>query len=485
MKFIFKVLKSDQEQAVASWVNYLNQVRLDRLMKALDVQNVNLEKAMNAMKEAVDIIDKDIIDKNRGGVTGMHGFIAEVAESGISNARKEILGKRPNCIWINDNGPVDIKRDGVCIQQKFSASGGHLSLQAVRQHLDKYPDFLKNGGKYQVPEDHYEQIKRLLSISKKQADKMPTSTGEFSLSQWRYVHEVFKDKKLRFEDIEPSKLEYKDVQAGQIHQTLNAEEQSLRETDKKIRSAAYTKSLPSIKQGEQVTAFSAAIEGGTTFVLAIARKINSGKRLSDFTDDDWQDIFRETGIRTFKGGVRGVSIYALTNFTATPAAVASSVCTASFGIAQQAYLLRHGAINEEKFIMNSELLCLDCSISALSSFIGQALIPLPVIGAVIGNSVGTCLYHIAKDNLSKKEQQIINGYLGELEKLDQQLDQMYRSYIDELNTTLMRYYRLLDKAFSPDYEEAFNGSIALAKYVGVPTDDILKSKSEIDHYFLD
>jgi hypothetical protein len=62
---------------------------------------------------------------------------------------------------------------------------------------------------------------------------------------------------------------------------------------------------------------------------------------------------------------------------------------------------------------------------------------------------------------------------------------MYRSYIDELNTTLMRYYRLLDKAFSPDYEEAFNGSIALAKYVGVPTDDILKSKSEIDHYFLD
>jgi hypothetical protein len=188
MKFIFKVLKSDQEQAVASWVNYLNQVRLDRLMKALDVQNVNLEKAMNTMKEAVDIIDKDIIDKNRGGVTGMHGFIAEVAESGISNARKEILGKRPNCIWINDNGPVDIKRDGVCIQQKFSASGGHLSLQAVRQHLDKYPDFLKNG-KYQVPEDHYEQIKRLLSISKKQADKMPTSTGEFSLSQWRYVHE--------------------------------------------------------------------------------------------------------------------------------------------------------------------------------------------------------------------------------------------------------------------------------------------------------
>ena len=55
-----KVAKSDQEQAVASWVNYLNQVRLDRLIDALNAQDVNLESALGTINKTVDIIDKNI-----------------------------------------------------------------------------------------------------------------------------------------------------------------------------------------------------------------------------------------------------------------------------------------------------------------------------------------------------------------------------------------------------------------------------------------
>lgn len=135
--------------------------------------------------------------------------------------------------------------------------------------------------------------------------------------------------------------------------------------------------------------------------------------------------------------------------------------------------------------MNSELLCLDCSVSALSSFIGQAMIPVPVLGAVIGNTVGTMLYQIAKDNLAKKEQQIISSYLRELDKLDKQLESKYRHYIDDLNRAMSEYYGLLQRAFSPNYEEAFNGSIALAQYIGVPSEEILKNRGEVDQYFLD
>ena len=62
-----KVAKSDQEQAVASWVNYLNQVRLDRLIDALNAQDVNLESALGTINKTVDIIDKNIIERNRGG----------------------------------------------------------------------------------------------------------------------------------------------------------------------------------------------------------------------------------------------------------------------------------------------------------------------------------------------------------------------------------------------------------------------------------
>ena len=48
-----KIVKSSQEQAVASWINYLNQIRLDRLMEALSKEQENLENAMGTIKETL------------------------------------------------------------------------------------------------------------------------------------------------------------------------------------------------------------------------------------------------------------------------------------------------------------------------------------------------------------------------------------------------------------------------------------------------
>ena len=158
------IIKNGQEQAVASWINYLNQVRLDRLIEALRKEESNLNEAMSTISKT---ISRDIVNngKGRGGQYGMHGFIAEVAECGIGNAREQIEGKAPIYEWINDNGPEDLRRGATLIQQKFVNGGEHLSLQAIRMHLNAYPNFLDNGGVYQIPEDHYEKIEWLLSIS--------------------------------------------------------------------------------------------------------------------------------------------------------------------------------------------------------------------------------------------------------------------------------------------------------------------------------
>lgn len=98
-----KIVKSSQEQAVGAWINYLNQVRLDRLVEALSKQNINFADAMETIETALVTIKEDIIIRNRGGDKGMHGFIAEIAECGIGNARQQILGKSAGYIWINDN----------------------------------------------------------------------------------------------------------------------------------------------------------------------------------------------------------------------------------------------------------------------------------------------------------------------------------------------------------------------------------------------
>ena len=482
-----KMIKNGQEQAVASWINYLNQVRLDRLMEALQKEELNLNEAMSTIGETLKTISRDIVNngKGRGGQYGMHGFIAEVAECGIGNAREQIEGKAPIYEWINDNGPEDLRRGATLIQQKFVNGGGHLSLQAIRMHLNAYPDFLDNGGVYQIPEDHYEKIKWLLSISEKEANKMPTSTGDFSLKQWREVHEFFKNGDIPLDKVEPSKLKYSEVQKGTYEQTFSKEKDSLRKRNQERKEQAYNKSKPTLSEGAKATAAAAAIEGAMALCLGIAEKRKTGKKFNAFDEEDWKEIAATTGKGTLKGSIRGASIYTLTNFTATPAAVASAMVTATFGIAEQAYQLKQGNVNEQRFIENTEMLCLDASVSALSSFAGQILIPVPVLGAVIGNTVGTMMYQIAKDNLSAREQKIFEEYAEAVRQLDVSLQDQYQEFVDEIGKDTKLFMELLNRAFAPDIRVAFEGSIDLAKSCGVPVDEILDSKEKIASYFMD
>ena len=481
------MIKSGQEQAVASWINYLNQVRLDRLMEALQKEELNLNEAMSTIGETLKTISRDIVNngKGRGGQYGMHGFIAEVAECGIGNAREQIEGKAPIYEWINDNGPEDLRRGATLIQQKFVNGGGHLSLQAIRMHLNAYPDFLDNGGVYQIPEEHYEKIKWLLSISEKEANKMSTSTGDFSLKQWREVHEFFKNGDIPLDKVEPSKLKYSEVQKGTYEQTFSKEKDSLRKRNQERKEQAYNKSKSTLSEGAKATAAVAAIEGAMALCLGIAEKRKSGKKFNAFDEEDWKEIAATTGKGTLKGSIRGASIYTLTNFTATPAAVASAMVTAIFGIAEQAYQLKQGNVNEQRFIENTEMLCLDASVSALSSFAGQILIPVPVLGAVIGNTVGTMMYQIAKDNLSAREQKIFEEYAEAVRQLDVSLQDQYQEFVDEIGKDTKLFMELLNRAFAPDIRVAFEGSIDLAKSCGVPVDEILDSKEKIASYFMD
>lgn len=484
-----KVAKSAQEQAVAAWIGYLNQLRIDGLIEALRDQDKNWEAATEELTKALRTIDIEIIERGRGGSDGMHGFIAEVAEVGVSNARRLIVGDNADMTWVNNNGPADLQRQvgdvAVDIQQKFVNSGGRFSLGAITDHLQKYPDFVANGGKYQIPSDHYEKVKSLFEMSREEAAKLSRSGDGPSLKDWERVQEFFKRSKLDIFDLEPSKFSYREVQRGAIDGTMEAERSRIEETDQKLRSQAYQDSLPNLKEGAKATAAAAIIEGGAAFVMAVRAKSKDGKRIRDFGQDDWVEVLGESGKGFAKGGVRGSGVYVLTNFTATSAAVASSIVTASFGIAEQAHLMRSGEIDEIEFIENSEELCLEAAISALSSFVGQSLMPIPVLGAVIGNTAGNVMYQAAKSGLSEYEQELIRAYQEEQRELDEKLDAQYRICVSRINEGVAVYVDLLDRAFSPDAAIAFEGSILLAKELGVPSEQVLDTRAKAVSYFME
>lgn len=47
------------------------------------------------------------------------------------------------------------------------------------------------------------------------------------------------------------------------------------------------------------------------------------------------------------------------------------------------------------------------------------------------------------------------------------------------------YLELVERAFSPDVMEALDGSVALARELGVPASEVLDTREKISPYFLD
>ncbi len=135
-------------------------------------------------------------------------------------------------------------------------------------------------------------------------------------------------------------------------------------------------------------------------------------------------------------------------------------------------------------MINCETVCLDVTVSAISSAAGQVIIPIPVLGAVIGNIAGEFVYELCKKQEDLKSQEIIKGYYAEMARLNQQLDVQLKNVIAEIQKAFERFQDLEKLAFDENINIAFQNSVYLAVEAGVEENKILKTQKDIDDYFL-
>lgn len=477
-----RTIKSTQEQAVASWITYLNQVRLDTLVERLLLQNCNLKDALSELAELKAFIGDPA--HILGSAATKHGEIAEHMQVNISNARRAVQGlsKEYTFEGVGRTAPEDYLKNGQQVQSKFynGLKQTFFNNHGLEDHLKTYPDFIKNGGSYDIPKDQYWKMVDLLDKYKNSPSEL--SKGDYGLA--KKLDEYLKANGLEIgKDINPAVVDYSEVQKNVADETVNKEESNIRKEDEKQRQEAYDAAKPSLREGAKAAGISAVMEGGVTFCMSVANK-RKEKNFSEFTGDDWKEIGIDTEKGMVKGGIRGGVIYALTNFTATPANVASAYVTAAFGVAGQIRALESGKVSKEDFVINCETVCLDASVSAIASLAGQMVIPVPVLGAVIGNIAGEFIYELCKKEGSRQSQEIIAGYQREMLQLNQQLDRKLFQVILEITHALKRFSDLEKLAFSTDVNVAFIGSVNLAEELGVNSNQILYSKKQIDNYFM-
>lgn len=491
------------DQGIGSFVEKLNMERLsilqESLSKILSKENFNLSLQDKNFLKAVSCVDavRDFVSTPEhilGSAATKHGEIAEQVQVNIENAKKFINGFEAEYTFegVGRTAPEDyLTIMGEKVQSKFY-NGAQNTLKAVIEHNEKYNDFTQNGF-YEIPKDQYKVIKQVLNNEK------VDGLSEKSIQKIRnYIKDIERKTHKPFEEVVRSgNSNYRDVQLRKINETLDKEEQRLAEIDKENRKIineksdsekreAYSAAAPTWQEAAKVTGTAAAVGAGLSLTFGIYKKYKEGKTINKFTSEDWKELGIETGKGALKSGVTGLSIYGVTNFTSTTAPMASAYVSTVFGIASLAQRYKNGEISQSEFVTDSQVIAMESGMAALGATLGQIVIPIPILGAVIGTVATTFVNSIVKNYLVGKEKVLLEKYNR---RFKEEYMKVEAEYLGEFNKILKKYIEignLIDGAF--DYEInaklRFEKSGELAVKLGVKKEEILKTKQDIDDYFL-
>lgn len=478
----FNVWKS---QSIAK---QLDSIVID-LLKEKQIQNENFEKALHQFAKMRQFLNSP--ENILGSQKTKHGEIAENFEVHIRNAKAALNGQADVATFegVGRTAPEDFILNGVKTQSKF-INGTNNSLSSVLEHFDKYQDKAMD---YVIPKDQYDIIQALRS------GQNPTDLSEKSIkSILQKVDEIERQTGRSFDDVVKQSIsKYEEVQTGKAHETLQKnQEQMVDENQKKIneidkeaeqkRDEVLANAGPSLKEGMKVAGTATAISTAVSACTNIYSKVKSGTKLSDFTADDWKEVGLQSGKTGAKVGVTASSIYALSNLTSLSAPFAGAVTSAAMGVTSLLVDHQKGQIDLDEVVTQGQILCLEAGIAAIGGAIGQTLIPIPVLGAIIGTVTTNFVWGIAKGKLGQKEAALKHHMDEYMEGLLAKVDNAYYEIIQKIDAVYARFNTLIDAAFDLNVNKATlaAASIQLAREVGVEEHKILKNEDDLEEFFL-
>ena len=291
-----------------------------------------------------------------------------------------------------------------------------------------------------------------------------------------------------------SALDYKDAQKNSIHSLIDSEEKNIRKTVRlkqqelnKKRLVAQKHALPNLKEANKVARNAAFLQGGLALMSTVYGKYKEGKNIFEFEQSDWLDCGLDTAEGVVKGAISGYSIYGLTNVFGISAPNASALVMATYGMIDIILKYRSTEITQDEFMNLLTLNVMDASFATIGACIGQAMIPIPVLGSIVGSITSSIIWEIGKGILNEREQNIIQDYRENLNSYIKTLDENYLVIYNEI---IEKYKKLGEiQAYSFDLsintKLRFEYSIDLAESLEIEDNKILHDLSEIDNFFLD
>ncbi|MGQ4648454.1 hypothetical protein [Lyngbya aestuarii] len=263
---------------------------------------------------------------------------------------------------------------------------------------------------------------------------------------------------------------------------MDSHQQALSSENQQIKQSIRTEAQPNLGDVAQAASKGALIGGGIQLAFKLCEKYKQGKNpfKGDYKAEDWQEV----GIDTAKGAAG--AIYSLTNFASLSAPFAGSFVSASQVVASLVNDLNTGAISFEQFTEMSQLACMESAAAALASILGETLVPVPLIGAVLGTIAGRIVMDISKKYFSKGTEylprQIDTYYNLCLAKIDQ----TYHAVIEKIIAEFEKLGDLTKAAFDTSKNVALRlqASIWLATAYQVPENKTIRDTAALDTFML-
>jgi len=467
---------SDQISGII--VESLNIGRIQKKDSQLFIQDMAFEKAVEQIKNVRQFVGKP--EHILGSKLTKHGEIAEQVEVGVRNARQILAQKQMTATFhgIGRTAPEDYLVDGISVQSKF-INGLNNNLNHVLKHMHKYPEFTLNGSYYHIPNDSFDFINKINNgkivegLASKTINAIKSKIETIEAETGKSFDQIIK----------PGVSEYKEIQQGKVHETLDRHKDELTEKNEQLKDHINENHRPSFSEAAKAAGIGAAVGGAVNLTATIYKKYQQGKNpfKGDFSKEDWSDVGISTGKGSLGGAIAGFSIYELTNYAELSAPFAGAIVSAAKSVGSLIMDYRAGNITSYQFYDLGMMVCLESAIVGICTAAGQTLIPIPVLGAVIGSISGKIFAQFASDQVTdihKRLQHDMSQFLAKV-------DYAYSSIIYKINTEFDRLGELTKIAFDIEHNKTLlKSSIELARAYGVEEKNIIKNSKDLDQFML-
>ncbi len=468
-----------KDQVSGVIVDGVNQVRIADEVGKLALQEARLDAAMLEVGNVRNFVGTP--ENILGSHLTKHGEIAEQVEVGIRRA-KDCLNGRPMSATFEGvprTGPTDYLINGQEVQSKF-INGINNNLFHVLRHMEENPGYGQNNTFYHIPKDTHQDIIKIINGEKVEG------LSQRSINRiLRQVQEIEARSGKKFaEAVQPGISKYAEVQQGNIHETLNAHEKDLRMENEVKKTDIRYEHRPTQKEAAVSALASGAVGATISITSEFFKKAKEGKKFyrGDFSKKDWQDI----GLVGLKGGaagaVSGYSIYMLTNYASLSAPLAGAVVSTARGVKN--LLVQHirGEIGFDEFLELGMVVTAEAAIVGLSTAVGQALIPVPVLGSMIGSIAGSLLTNL----VSKYSRETSTAIKKRLDDYLVKLEARYQATIDSITQHFSSLQKLADFAFDlgNNCQLRLQASYELALAYGVSANEAMRTIEDVDDFML-